>query len=93
MFQNKSLRNVNKEGGNYVIKNFGDQFSELKVEVVRKKAIETVYMRTDSKGKRSTKIIRQMEILGNTLGPRQLTYVPKVITSINRGRNFSCSRY
>ena len=44
MFQYQSLWNVVKLRGAEVIKNFGDKFKELKIEGVRTKVVDTLYM-------------------------------------------------
>ena len=52
MFQYQSLWNVVKLGGAEVIKNFGDKFKELKIEGVRTKVVDTLYMGSESEARK-----------------------------------------
>ena len=47
-FQYQALREVVKEGGDNVMKNFGAKYKEIKIEGSRKRVAETLYMGMES---------------------------------------------
>ena len=51
-FQYQSLRNVIETGGADVVKQFGERFKEMKVEGHRSKAIDTLYMGSESNARK-----------------------------------------
>ena len=53
MFQYQALIDVVKAGGETVVKNFEEKFRELKVEGLKKKTIEALFMGTESGARRN----------------------------------------
>ena len=48
MFQYQALRDIVKASGDTVVKNFGEKFRQLKLEGLRKKTVDTLFMGTES---------------------------------------------
>ena len=51
-FQYQALREVVKEGGDNVMKNFGAKYKEIKIEGSCKRVAETLYMGTESEARK-----------------------------------------
>lgn len=54
-FKYQALREVVNEGGDNMMKNFGDKYKELKVEGSRKRMAEILYMGTESEARKNVR--------------------------------------